>query len=575
MRAPLILAALLSFASAQETMIRQVYDTKTDTHVEVTALFTRPSMTGFLPVRVKISNNLAKQHTAKLDFSSGQDYDNRLKTQSSFSLTAPPQKAVTQDFMVPVGVINHSRHTRQHNITANLSGSLGKESNTIRAEITLDMPGVLMSESLFTVNGSQLDAEISKSKGSSYSSSAFAGKFDPKQMPNEWLAYSGYDSIMMSDIDWSNVPASGRNAILSWVNLGGQLVIYSSSRPTLTTLGLPQDPGYGTCRIEQIGSDLKLTPSAAVDLVTKENPNSTSTVSICNDYNSSWPLQAHFGLQGFHYGLFIAVLVVFGIMVGPVNLFVFAKSGQRHKLFITTPLISLVTSLILILLIIAQDGFGGKGMRRVLMEVRPDAGQNAAFVHQEQISRTGILTRSRFTVEPTCAFLPVPIATSRWARFTNDNDTNGQFNLQPNNGKMMASGDWWQSRSEHGHALTAVIPTRGRIESTNTPGEFVSTFDFPIQTIYYLDSSKTWHRADAILTGKPFTLTPIDSTMAEPTLAKEVSAFAARNSQFLARAKNRPGHFVAVTNQAPGIDTHPGIHWEKTQTVITGPVANR
>ena len=86
------------------------------------------------------------------------------------------------------------------------------------------------------------------------------------------------------------------------------------------------------------------------------------------------------------------MLVLFGILVGPVNLFVLAKSGRRHRLFITTPLISLGASLLLILLIIFQDGFGGRGMRRVLMEVRPDAGQNAAFLHQEQIARTGILT---------------------------------------------------------------------------------------------------------------------------------------------------------------------------------------
>ncbi len=57
--------------------------------------------------------------------------------------------------------------------------------------------------------------------------------------------------------------------------------------------------------------------------------------------------------------------------------------------------------MILIALIIFQDGFGGNGMRRVLMEVRPDAGQNAAFLHQEQFTRTGILSQTTSaTAEP-------------------------------------------------------------------------------------------------------------------------------------------------------------------------------
>ena len=52
------------------------------------------------------------------------------------------------------------------------------------------------------------------------------------------------------------------------------------------------------------------------------------------------------------------------------------------------------------------------------MEVRPDGGVNAAYLHQEQFSRTGVLTGSDFTVDPPALFQPVPIASSRWARFT-------------------------------------------------------------------------------------------------------------------------------------------------------------
>jgi hypothetical protein len=120
--------------------------------------------------------------------------------------------------------------------------------------------------------------------------------------------------------------------------------------------------------------------------------------------------------------------------------------------------------------------------------------------------------------------------------------------------------------------LSAVVSTRGRIEKTDAPGTYLSTFEFPIDTIFYLDDSKQWHRADGITAGKRFTLTPVDATMALPVLTGETNAFAGRNQQFLKTAAKRPGHFVAITSQAPGIDTNPGIKWKETRTVITGPI---
>src|SRR5690606_18267044 len=116
------------------------------------------------------------------------------------------------------------------------------------------------------------------------------------------------------------------------------------------------------------------------------------------------------------YGLFVVVLIAFGLLVGPVNLFVFAKSGQRHRLFITTPIISLATCALLILLILIQDGTGGRGERIVLMEVRPDADENRAYLHQEQVSRTGVLLGSSFELKESAVISPVPLADSPWTR---------------------------------------------------------------------------------------------------------------------------------------------------------------
>lgn len=564
--------ALALQVSAQDTMFREVFDTKTDTHVEVLALFSKPSPGGYFPVRVKIANNLKSDRSIRLDFTSSQNYDDRLRTNSSFDFSAAAGKTVTRDIMVPLSPPNGSYGN--NSIEAKMTGSLGLAENSIFAELGPDQPAVLLSDALFTPNASSLDAEIRTKLGTSArGTSDFAAKFDPKQLPDDWLAFSGYDNVIMTDNDWTDIPPGSRNAILSWVRLGGQLIIYSTSTTSREALGLPAEAGYGSILMEQVSSDLKLDATEVIDLVTG-NATKPRQTALRTDFNSSWPLQTLFGAQPFRYGLFIFVLVLFGILVGPVNLFVFAKSGQRHRLFITTPLISLGASVILIALIIVQDGFGGRGMRRVLMEVRPDGDLNAAYLHQEQFSRTGVMTGSRFTLETPVVLQPVTIASSRWSRFTDGSDAKGSFNLQPADGKILASGDWFQSRSEHGHSLSAVISTRGRIESTDAPDTCVSTFDFPIETLYFLNADKQWFRADDITVGKRFTLTPVEESMVLPALTKEANEFSRRHNQFLELAKNRTGHFVAITSHAPGIATNPNIRWTETRTIITGPVVS-
>ncbi len=561
----LLLLALATRLTAQETMIRQVADTATDTHVEVLALFTQPSAGGYLPVRVKIANNVKSSQSVHLDFTSQFNYNEALTTRSSFDFTADAGKTVTRDIMVPVCPAGDRSGTIT--LSVMMSGSLGTAGNSMNGEFGQNQPAVLLSETLFTPYGSALDSEASK-RFSGRGSASFAGKFDPKQLPDEWLAFSGYDSVVMTDNDWTNIPPGGRNAILSWVRLGGQLVIFTETGDAnAKSLGLPEESGFGIIKIKTQSPTKGLVPYIFQEIT--RNSVRPQVESLHSDFMGGWPLQLLFGGRQFQYSLFIMVLILFGILVGPVNLFVFAKAGQRHKLFITTPIISLVASLILIGLIIVQDGFGGSGIRQVLMEVRPDGGINAAYVHQEQFSRTGVLTGSRFTIPTPVQIAPLPLASSRWTRFTTGYNAKGNYQLQPGDGKIEASGDWFQSRSEQGQLLSAVVSTRGRIEATDTPGSYLSTFEFPIDTLYRLDESGRWEQAQGITAGKRFTFSPVAPVT---ELLKVGKDFSRRNQTFFEAAMKRPNHFVAVTSHAPGIDTNPSVRWNKTRTVITGPI---
>ncbi len=583
-----LLALLALQAAAQENLFLHVPDPKSKTRVEAVALFSRPAPGGFLPVRITVNNGSDRNGSISVaTTSTAGGYGEEDSTMnSSFTLEAPAEQSTRHDLLVPLCPLLSEGATTMR---LRMSGDFGSNSASLSTGYSDTQAAVLLSEALYTPNASTLDAHVSSS-GGFRGSQNFAGKFDPAQMPEDWRAYTGYDGIGMTDADWGALPPGAKTAILRWNRLGGQLVIYTLSGSTnFATLGISDSAGgsraadrsFGKLSLQGLGTDLKLDPAETVRLFSSGG--STQFSSLRDDFRGGWPLQRDFGVQRYNYTLFILILVAFGVLVGPVNLFVFAKSGRRHRLFITTPLIALGTSALLVALIILIDGFGGRGIRIQLMEIRPDDGENSAYILQEQISRTGILMEKGFSLSEPAAISPVVLASTdnQWARLTDDNWGSGmRYDAEFRDGKLDLSGDWFLSRSEQGQFLRAVVPTRGRIELRNSAGapSLLSTFEFPIETLFYRDASGGYWAAQNIEPGKAFTCTQTD--------AVAVAAFMVQSGDRLSNAIRpvlmktpddslaaRPGHFIAYTGAAPGVETFTGIDWKETRTYITGPIA--
>ena len=589
-----LLVSLVAPLGAQEVLFNHIPDPKAKNRIEAVALFNRPAPGGFLPVRITAVNPSEQEGRITIATeSTDNSYGGRgSELSSSFELTIPAQKTSIHDLLVPVTTLLNYSYGGSTNVSISLSGSYGGATGNLQTTYRESQPAVLLSEPLFTPNGSMLDSHVGSMghSGRHFGSETFAGKFDARSLPEDWRAYAGYDGIGMTDTDWGNASPGARTAILRWNRLGGELVIYTlSSSSDMATLGIAPggkgerggDRSFGHVTLVPIGSDLKLDPATTVDQFHNQSRMTPVNEGIRSDFSGAWPTKAEFGGQTYNYGLFILILVGFGVLVGPVNLFVFAKSGRRHRLFITTPLIALGTSVVLIALIILIDGFGGRGMRTVLMEVRPDDGENSAYVLQEQVSRTGVLLGGGFTVTEPAVITSVPLATSQWSRLTDSNDGGGmRYEEKFADGKLEVDGDWFQSRSEQGHFVRAIVPTRGRIEANGESGgaTFLSTFDFPITTLYYQDNAGTWWKAENIVPGKGFSCSSVPPEEVLAFVGDASSRLAARSQRVLSLKKgigslhDRKGHFIAFTESAPAIDTLKGIDWTKTRTYITGPV---
>ena len=574
--------ALALTAAAQETLfILSPQATHRDdrTRIEVEAMFSMAPPSGFLPVRVTAVNQRKTDGTLTLANTSYAGSDCRME--SSFSLAAPAGRSTTRDFLVPLATaFADSSGSTSANASIRASGSFGFQSGSLASNFQPGGPAVLLSEKLFTPNSGELDKAVNARTTSYYGSHGFAARFEPSRMPEDWRAYSGYDVMILTDEDWMRLAPGARTAILQWVRLGSRLEIHriAGSPANFSSLGIDASGdtsrfGFGTVHLASVGADLKL---AATPLVTRLFKDvRTLGESIENDFSrSAWPLHAKFGMRAFSYALFIIVLIAFGILVGPVNLFVFAKSGKRHKLFITTPLISIATCALLIILILMRDGIGGRGERTALVEVRPDGGENKAYVIQEQVSRTGVLLGSSFVVREDAAITPVPIAKSPWARLTpGDGGAGMRFNANLGSEGLDISGDWFQSRSEQGQLIRAVVPTRGRIEAREGGGPpvLVSTFDFTVERLYYIDRSGGFWTAANLEAGKPVTCDPIAESEFKLAWEAEAKTLGERSRNFLRDARLERDRYLAITTAAPAIDTFDSIRWTETRTLLTGP----
>jgi hypothetical protein len=559
------------------------------TRIEATALFSVAAPTGYLPVRVTVNNERTSDGVVRLSSDSeiGSGTEDAVVS-SDFEIACPAGKVTSRDLLLPLVTRYDLRGYLGAGGDLALSGSFGNSRGNFRTQFSPDAPAILMSEPLFTPNSSALDAEINRtaSTTTSYggSSEVFAARFTADQLPDDWRAYSGYDVMILTDEDWLRMAPGARAAVLQWIRLGGRLDLYGPPSRSLASLDLDTlegldhaNHGLGqTSRVPLAAGSMKMDVTATMKRYVLGYAGMPVNRSIHDDYHRRWPLQESFGKQNFDYAIFIILLIAFGVLVGPVNLFVLAKSGQRHKLFITTPLIALGTCAVLLVLILIRDSLGGRGARLALIEVRPDAGENRAYVVQEQVSRTGVLLGSSFEIDAESAITPVPIQSSPWARLTPGSGGGGmRLDLDVASAGLKVRGDMFQSRSEQGQWLRAVVPTRGRIEIKNSGGPpvLVSSYNFPIDLIYYKDRRGGYWQAGPLAVGEPRTATALPKADYDQAIQKQCERFANRQHVQLANASKRPDHYVALTSSPPTIDTLEAIRWSSDQAVLTGPIA--
>ncbi|MBU6302916.1 MAG: hypothetical protein KGS60_15295 [Verrucomicrobia bacterium] len=553
---------------AEFEVFKRDVDVLTSTVVRATSAIERVPSRGFLPVKISIHNGYPNPLEWTVTFRSQPQYGNGgIRFLSTHRVRTPALSDTEHAFVVPLATKLDRSVESELQISVR-SGRLSAQGN-LPGMLNTDWKSVAFSKGLTGLNNLDQLTKVVESRGwLPAGGQPMAAVFHPGELPADWRVLSGFDVVLLSRKEWEALEPAARETFAGWVRLGGHLHLFGTEETPFEKSGMG--------RIHHWSWDgLKIPPERVVASL----ETAPSLIRNLREGYLGNPLQKVFGEKDFNPWVVFLILLAFVIVVGPVNLKVWAGPGRRHLLFVTTPLISLSASLILLVIILLGDGFGGIGRRVGFILLRSQPEERVAHLVQEQITRTGVLLGRGFAVAEQAWFMPVIMGKSRWTHF--DDPYAIEANFQQMDGQL--GGDWFRSRSEQLQVIRAALPTRSRIEEIE-PGKdgqaprLFNSLGYGLVSFHYRDRAGVcWRSAGPVASGQPIVLKPVDSK-------ENAAAWKSAQALFSAGWEEKIATLVMVNHQflaeveVPGAQLLPSlrsIRWERDRLMVSGEPVNR
>jgi hypothetical protein len=206
----------------------------------------------------------------------------------------------------------------------------------------------------------------------------------PARVPTNWLGFTSLRAVLADAGQWTQLTEAQRSALLAYVACGGTLMLVDGSvnqvfpglpagtSPTRYLLGTIRFPKLD--EVMEIGLDEFLTSAASND----------SAWSLPANHEPEWGSIAENGFRlpisgvgGIPVRAYLAILVVFSLVIGPANFFFLWRKRQAVLLVLTVPLIALLFIALLGGYVVAGEGFGIHGRAQTFTILDQDAKQAA------------------------------------------------------------------------------------------------------------------------------------------------------------------------------------------------------
>jgi hypothetical protein len=209
----------------------------------------------------------------------------------------------------------------------------------------------------------------------------FRSELPTGQWSPNWLGYSCYDAIVLTESEAAELPPAARTAIRRYVECGGKLVVHGRQLPEAFTQG--SSPGgtgvyhAGLGRMVSTGDD-----AAGWNVAYTEIEHSPSKKIFVQEYQAAEgvepagikPPSAKVGKiskgslvdwlvkeADFPAKTMFLLLTVFAVGIGPVNIWMLAKHKKRIWLWWNVPVISFAACLAIFFYAMFSEGWSGRG----------------------------------------------------------------------------------------------------------------------------------------------------------------------------------------------------------------------
>jgi len=571
------------------------FDKRSGIEIRMTQVYKSLPPYGYMPIRIEIKNDSGYERTWNFRFVNSRrtSFNHEMELSSTRSLTVENKAKRTFNLLVPLAP-RSTTNAYGNSLSWQGSGyglsNDGMEVIVPNASPKNRTPFFLLGNDLGAKLWTQLMGEIK-----SGSMEVDGSPVEAQELPVDWRGYQGCTLVMLSEREWTGMQKAQQTALLDWVAQGGTFGVLSRSgdldlakltgkpRAFVQNKNRPEMPvGFG--KVLSLSGANSMAPSLA-QLIRRPNAAIPDVDEALNQYTDNWGLSDRLtGIQA-NQTLMIIFVIIFAILIGPVNLFFFANRHHRYRLFWTTPLISIGASLLLLLVIFIFDGLGGIGQRMVVSVILPD--ENRMIACQEEISRTAVLASGAFqpgedascqqvifNADASTTYKPIN-------RLRKDGSMSPIYSAQQAQKNNLAffqdrgwySGDYFQSRAVQAQYLTSRQSTRGRIDLLALAGDgtpkVTSSFAQTLEVVFYRDGEGKLWKLDNLNPGARVSLKPAEKKEFDDFWNEQLATAGGDLYPRLRRVRDHKHYFFAQSVKGdadPAVDTLSGIRWQ------TGPV---
>ncbi len=500
----------------------------------ISPMETLPNTGGFLPVEISIKNK-SKEDTWEFTFKDSDRYTAR-NINIKLPITVNEKETYRAWHYIPISIDS------SFSIEVSSSNDFESYYRFIDSGYASNRPFTLVSETIGSPIWRELETRLSGGvRGSLVEFSA---------MPADIRAWMGVKSAWMSLVEWEQLRKAQQDVIHQWILAGGNLYIVSSQN--VLSDGDPYNlipaMGEGLGGVSHIASN----ENAIIDRIVLSQTDGLYRhfFEIGNAYINTPEYQDIVGLE-FPLATVILFLLIFGILIGPVNLLKLADRERRHRLFWTVPLLSVGASITLFLIIILSDGTGGKGMRHGLVLL--DSHNNHQWVFEQHISRTGLLLSRSFDLKEETVLAV--------------EENKKQLSIE---GEYY-SGDWFSSRSLQDMYLQRSETTRTELMFDSNSGEILSSIDAAFDHVFLIDERGDYWELVGLNKGQKTMMSASKENKFNVWMKNLVVSESLKRQ--VRQLGNTPGYFYAYsnnTNDSALSDTLDSIDWLGGAVIYTG-----